>query len=82
MREHYETRAERFRARYQRSDDGASREHVVAMVRLEHALMDAEVAAVVQLYDQGIIGEEVVRQLHRELDLERLRIGVDGAGLH
>ncbi len=75
-------RAERFRARYQRSDDGAFQEHTASMARLEHALMDAEIAALIQLYNQGIISEEVVRQLHRELDLERLRIGVDGAGLH
>jgi CPA1 family monovalent cation:H+ antiporter len=82
LREHYEVRAERFRARYQRSDDGASQEHVVAMVRLEHALMDAELAALVQLRDQGVINDEVLRQMQRELDLERLRIGADGAGLH
>jgi CPA1 family monovalent cation:H+ antiporter len=82
LREHYEVRAERFRARYQRSDDGASQEHVVAMVRLEHALMDAELAALVQLRDQGVINDEVLRQMQRELDLERLRIGAEGAGLH
>jgi hypothetical protein len=55
---------------------------VVAMVRLEHALMDAELAALVQLRDQGVINDEVLRQMQRELDLERLRIGAEGAGLH
>jgi CPA1 family monovalent cation:H+ antiporter len=82
LREHYQARAERFRARYQRSDDELPEQDVAARMRLEHALMDAELAALVQLRDQGVINDEVLRQMQRELDLERLRIGEDGAGLH
>jgi monovalent cation/hydrogen antiporter len=82
LREHYQARAERFRARYQHSDDELPEQDVAARARLEHALMDAEMAALVQLRDQGVINDEVLRQMQRELDLERLRIGADGAGLH
>jgi CPA1 family monovalent cation:H+ antiporter len=82
LREHYLARAERFRARYQHSEDGTPEQQASAMVQLEYALMDAELEALLKLRDQGVINDEALRRVQRELDLERLRLGVDGDGLH
>lgn len=82
LREHYTARAERFRARYQQSEDGTPEQQASAMAQLEYALMDAELEALLRLRDQGVINDEALRRVQRELDLERLRIGVDGDGLH
>jgi monovalent cation/hydrogen antiporter len=82
LREHYSARAERFRARYQYNEEETSQQQASAMVQLEYALMDAELEALIKLRDQGVINDEALRRVQRELDLERLRIGVDGDGLH
>ena len=55
---------------------------VGAGLQVMHALMDAELEALLKLRDQGVINDEALRRVQRELDLERLRIGVDGDGLH
>jgi CPA1 family monovalent cation:H+ antiporter len=82
LREHYSARAERFRARYLHDQEDGPEEQATAMARLEHALMDAELEALIRLRDQGVINDEALRRVQRELDLERLRIGADGDGLH
>jgi CPA1 family monovalent cation:H+ antiporter len=81
VREHYTARAERFEARYRQNDNGVSEAHAAALTRLEHSLIDAELEALIGLRDRGVINDEALRRVQRELDLERLRIGEDGDGL-
>ncbi len=49
--------------------------------RLDHleirtAVLDAEREAVIRLRDDGVIGDEVLHRIERDLDLEALRSGV------
>jgi CPA1 family monovalent cation:H+ antiporter len=73
----YDFRRRRFEARLGRPDevepdiDGRSRDYQ----RLVHEILEAQRGAVVQLRRDGVIGDEVMRRIERDLDLEESRIG-------
>lgn len=74
MRGLYTFRQERFRSRYDPDGDGAAEERSLAYQRLRHELLVAERQAVVELRQEGRIGDDVMRRVVRDLDLEEARL--------
>ena len=67
-------RRSRFGARFDESDDGAIEEQSVAYQRLMRDLLDAERAELVSLRNQGLIDDNVIQRVQRDLDLEAARL--------
>jgi Na+/H+ antiporter len=76
MRGLYGFRQERFRSRYDPDGDGSVEERSLNYQRLRRELLDAERMAVQQLRQQGVIGDDVMRRVVRDLDLEDARLDV------
>jgi len=72
----YQFRGNRFRARFDDSDDGAIEEQSVAYQRVRRELLDAERSAVVALRNEGRISDQVMQRVTRDLDLEDSRLDV------
>jgi CPA1 family monovalent cation:H+ antiporter len=65
------------RAEHLPSDDGPIEEldqELVEHTRIRRAVIDAERYAIIDLRDRGVISDEVLRLLERDLDLEELRM--------
>jgi len=75
-RAQYNFRSNRFRARFDESDDGEIEERSLAYQRLRRELLDAERGAVVALRNEGKISEDVMLRVQRDLDLEDSRLDV------
>jgi CPA1 family monovalent cation:H+ antiporter len=76
MRGSYNFRTRRFRARYEGVDDEGEEERSQAYQRLRRELLDAERSAVLQLRNEGMITEEVMQRVQRDIDLEDSRLDV------
>ena len=76
MRGLYGFRQERFRSRYDPDGDGSVEERSQNYQRLRRELLDAERMAVQDLRQQGVIGDDVMRRVVRDLDLEDARLDV------
>jgi CPA1 family monovalent cation:H+ antiporter len=74
MRGQYRFRSNRFRARYAGNDDDGVEERSAAYQRLRRELLDAERRAVLGLRNQGVITEEVMSRVQRDIDLEDSRL--------
>jgi hypothetical protein len=74
MRGLYNFRQERFRSRYDPDGDGEVESRSQAYQRLRHELLMAERDAVVELRQEGRIGDDVMRRVVRDLDLEEARL--------
>jgi CPA1 family monovalent cation:H+ antiporter len=74
MRGQYRFRANRFRARYQGMDDDGTEERSQQFQRLRRELLAAERDAVLRLRNEGMITEEVMQRVQRDIDLEDLRL--------
>ena len=74
MRGLYTFRRNRFAARFDERDDGAIEERSVAYQRLRRELLDAERGMLDELRRQGVITEQVMHRVERDLDLEDLRL--------
>jgi CPA1 family monovalent cation:H+ antiporter len=72
----YGFRRNRFASRFDESSDGAIEQQSQAYQRLRRELLDAERAAIVDLWRQGVISSDVERGLLRDLDLEDARLDV------
>jgi Na+/H+ antiporter len=72
----YGFRRDRFRARFDDGDDGAIEERSSHYQRLRRELLDAERAAVVALRNAGMINDDVMMRVVRDLDLEDSRLDV------
>jgi monovalent cation/hydrogen antiporter len=72
----YGFRTNRFKARLTGEDDSGAEERSVRFQRLRRELLDAERAAVVALRNEGVITEEVMHRVQRDIDLEALRLDV------
>jgi monovalent cation/hydrogen antiporter len=66
-------RSRRFRARFDDDDDGSIEERSQAYQRLMRDLFDAERAELVRLRGEGLINDEVMNRVLRDLDLEDSR---------
>jgi Na+/H+ antiporter len=73
----YNFRRNRFSARFDDADDGAIEEQSVAYQRLRRELLDAERTALVQLRRDGVINDDVMNRVQRDLDLEESRLDVE-----
>ncbi len=76
MRGLYRFRGDRFRARFDDSDDGSIEERSLAYQRLRRELLAAERDAVLELRRAGMISDEVWRRVSRDLDYEDLRLDI------
>lgn len=73
LRERYDHRASH---EWQHQDGPRDEEELELLEhrRIRRSLLDAERDAVIQLRDDGVIGDEVLRVLERDFDLEELRM--------
>jgi CPA1 family monovalent cation:H+ antiporter len=76
LRGTYGFRRDRFRARLDAGDDGMIEERSTQFQRLRRELLDAERSAVVALRNAGMINDEVMARVFRDLDLEDSRLDV------
>ncbi len=76
MRGSYNFRTRRFRARYEGVDGDGEEERSQAYQRLRRELLDAERGAVLELRNEGVITEEVMQRVQRDIDLEDSRLDV------
>ncbi|MGH3004204.1 MAG: cation:proton antiporter [Gaiellaceae bacterium] len=74
IRGQYRFRADRFRARYDGVGGEGVEERSAAFQRLRRELLDAERSAVVALRNEGVITEEVMQRVQRDIDLEDSRL--------
>ena len=75
-RRQYLFRQERFRSRFDPEADGAAEQRSQDYQRLRRELLDAEREAVNELRREGSIGDDVMRRVVRDLDLEDARLDV------
>jgi monovalent cation/hydrogen antiporter len=76
MRGFYNFRRARFASRFDSESDGAIEEQSQNYQRLRRELLGAERAAIVDLRRRGIINDDAMRRLARDLDLEDARLDV------
>jgi monovalent cation/hydrogen antiporter len=74
MRGQYRFRSNRFRARYNGVDEEGVEDRSAAYQRLRRELLDAERTAVLSLRNEGVITEEVMQRVQRDIDLEDSRL--------
>ncbi len=67
-------RRDRFTARLDEDDDGAIEERSQAYQRVMRQLLEAEQAALVKLRNDGVIDDNVMQRVQRDLDLEAARL--------
>jgi CPA1 family monovalent cation:H+ antiporter len=72
----YRFRQERFSSRFDPETDGVAEQRSQDYQRLRRELLDAERRAVTQLRREGTIGDDVMRRVVRDLDLEDARLDV------
>jgi len=75
MRGLFEYRVRRYGARSDDEDDGALDHRSQAYRRLTHEIIEAQRATIVDLRNRGVINDEVMRRIERDLDLEFARLG-------
>jgi monovalent cation/hydrogen antiporter len=76
MRGLYTFRQNRFRARLDGEDEDGVEERSQAYQRLRRELLDAERAAMFELRRAGVIGDDVMQRVQRDLDLEDQRLDI------
>jgi monovalent cation/hydrogen antiporter len=76
MRGLYNFRQTRFAARFGDGDDGGIEQQSTSYQRLRRELLDAERAEIVQLRRDGVINDDVMHRVERDLDLEDARLDV------
>jgi len=74
MRGTYRFRSTRFRARYAGVDEDGAEERSLQYQRLRRELLEAERQAVLALRNDGVITEEVMQRVQRDIDLEDSRL--------
>ncbi len=73
MRGLYNYRRSRFRSRFDADDDGLE-EHSAAFQRLMREVLRTQRRRLIQLRDEGKIGDEAMHRIERDLDLEESRL--------
>jgi CPA1 family monovalent cation:H+ antiporter len=76
LRGAYRFRRQRFEARLDAGDDGAIEERSVSYQRLRRELLEAERRAIHGLRNAGVINDDVMHRVQRDLDLEDSRLDV------
>ena len=70
----YRFRTNRFRARYHGVDEDGTEARSRQYQRLRRELLDAERGAVIALRNEGVINEDVMHRVQRDIDLEDSRL--------
>jgi len=76
MRGLYGFRRNRFASRFDTESDGAIEEQSQNYQRLRRELLEAERGAIVQLRNDGVISNDIMMRMLRDLDLEDARLDV------
>ena len=76
LRGAYRFRRQRFEARLDADDDGAIEERSLSYQRLRRELLEAERSAIHGLRRAGVINDDVMHRVQRDLDLEDSRLDV------
>jgi len=76
MRGIYNYRRSRFSSRFDGSDDGSFEERSAAYQHLMRELLRAQHMTVIELRDEGKIGDDAMHRIERDLDLEESRLEV------
>jgi CPA1 family monovalent cation:H+ antiporter len=76
MRALYDFRLRRFAARFDDGDDGSLDRQSIGYQRLRREALEAERSAVYDLRNRGLINDEVMRRVVRDLDLEDERLEI------
>lgn len=76
MRKAYEFRIRRFNARLDPDDDGDIETGSLAFQRLRREVLEAERAEIIRMRNRGVINDEVMRRIERDLDLEDARLEI------
>jgi monovalent cation/hydrogen antiporter len=74
LHQQYEVRIQHFTALYQNPDGEHEDEGVESYERLRLHLLEAENAALLKLRDEGVINDEVLRRVQRDLDFEYMQL--------
>ncbi len=74
MRNRIDSRQRRFQARWDGDGSGDLEGQHSALTRLQDELIEVEMDTLVALRDAGTIGDEAMRRVQRDLDLERMRL--------
>jgi CPA1 family monovalent cation:H+ antiporter len=74
MRDLYQFRIRRFRARFDDEDDGELEMGSLAYQRLRREVLEAERAEIIRLRNEGYINDQVMHRIERDLDLEDTRL--------
>jgi monovalent cation/hydrogen antiporter len=74
MRGLYDFRVRRFGERFDEGADGANEAQSVSYQRLRRELLDAERAAVLELRREGIVSDDVMNRVLRDIALEDVRL--------
>jgi CPA1 family monovalent cation:H+ antiporter len=72
----YRFRRDRFASRFEDGADGSVEERSQNYQRVRRELLEAERSAIVGLRQDGVINDDVMRRLERDLDLEDARLDV------
>jgi monovalent cation/hydrogen antiporter len=76
MRALYDYRLRRFASRFDDGDDGSLEDQSMSYQRLRREALDAERAAVFDLRNRGVINDEVMNRVVRDMDLEDERLEI------
>ncbi len=76
MRGAYEYRRRRFNARLDDGDDGALEDRSLAFQRLRREVLEAERAEIIRMRNRGLINDDIMRRVERDLDLEDARLEI------
>ena len=74
LRERYEHRTRHHMEAHHAEEPGAAEEELLEHTTIRRAVLEAERAAAFDLRDRGVIDDEVLRRIERDLDLEELRM--------
>jgi CPA1 family monovalent cation:H+ antiporter len=72
----YDFRRRRLKARAGKIEDDGSEDRSLAYQRLVRELLQAQRGAIVRLRNQGVISNDVMHRIERELDLEDTRLEI------
>ncbi len=76
LRGQYEFRIRRFNARLDPDDDGDIEDGSLAFQRLRREVLNAERAEIIRMRNRGVINDEIMRRIERDLDLEDARLEI------
>lgn len=72
----YEYRIRRFTARLDDDDDGELEDNSIAYQRLRREVLEAERGEIIRMRNTGVITDEIMRRIERDLDLEDARLEI------